>query len=344
MESERKIIFNSILLACIFLVIGFLVSYLFSKVITKPIIALTEVLNSISEGKGDLTQKFEIKSKDEIGDMAKAFNIMASQIVKFQKKEVSHARSQKEMEIAKNIQTSLLPNLHKIDHANFDFLGYMNTADAVGGDYYDVIEGVDGRTWVGIGDVTGHGLMSGLIMMMAQVSINNIILSFPGIAPDQLLIFINKILTKNIRSYLNLDHHMTINFIVEDNPGHFKYAGAHEILLIHRAKTGQVEQIVTSGFWVGIIDDCSAQMKRGRGEFFLEKNDTLLLYTDGVIEIMNKHGEQFDMDRLIEVMKTTCSNPQTANPEDFKKAIINAIENFEGIQKDDITFLICKRK
>ncbi|MBN2532663.1 MAG: SpoIIE family protein phosphatase [Spirochaetales bacterium] len=245
----------------------------------------------------------------------------------------------REIEIARNIQTSLLPDLNLINDTGYEFEGNMIVAEPVGGDYYDVIKGIDGRLWLGIGDVSGHGISAGLIMMMAQVAIHNLIGNVPGITPVDLLTQVNKIMTKNIREKMKTNQYMTINFLVENNPGHFSFAGAHETILIHKAKTGDVIQVETDGFWLGILEDCALQISNGKGDFQLEKNDTLLLYTDGVIEIMNKNHEQFDLNRVIEVMKNNCENPLK-----LKNALNDAHKDFGGIQKDDIAFLICKRK
>ncbi|MBN2443374.1 MAG: SpoIIE family protein phosphatase [Spirochaetales bacterium] len=243
-----------------------------------------------------------------------------------------------EVDIARKIQTSLLPDLDEFTDTGYDFEASMNVAASVGGDYYDILRDKNDRLWLGIGDVTGHGIPAGLIMVMAQVGIHNLLETIPGITPEELLTRINKIMTNNIRCKMKSDQHMTINFLVENKPGHFHYAGAHEIILIHRARTGEVVQVETNGFWLGIIDDCEEQMNRGKGSFQLEKKDTLLLYTDGLIQIMNKDHEQFDLQRLIKIMRHNSENPQT-----LKKAIDNAIKEFGGIQKDDITYLICRR-
>jgi phosphoserine phosphatase RsbU/P len=74
-----------------------------------------------------------------------------------------------EMEVAKRIQTSLLPKLHEVN--GYTIAASMQPADEVGGDYYDVVESAKGETWLCVGDVSGHGVESGLIMMMTQTSI-----------------------------------------------------------------------------------------------------------------------------------------------------------------------------
>jgi PAS domain S-box-containing protein len=257
-----------------------------------------------------------------------------------QKEREAMIGTKKEMEIAKNIQTSLLPSLSKFVSAGFEISANMTPAEDVGGDYYDVIRAPDNRLWFGIGDVTGHGLVSGLIMMMAQVSVNTLIRSVPGISPEDLLIHANEVMQANIREGLKVDHHMTINFIVEEYPGHYRYAGAHEIIFIFRASSGEVEQIPTKGMWLGIIPDISKPTKKYAGEFYLEKNDLLVLYTDGVIQLCNEKREQYDISRLEAFIKDNSMLPTKM----IKHRLLAELNEFMHHQTDDITFLIMRKK
>ena len=246
----------------------------------------------------------------------------------------------REMEIAKNIQTALIPSLDKFSDWKFDMSANMTPAEDVGGDYYDVIRSVDNKLWFGIGDVTGHGLVSGLVMMMAQVSLNTLIRSNPGLTPEEALICANRIIRSNIREGLKVDHHMTISLFLEEREGRYKYAGAHEIILIYRANSNTIEQIPTRGMWLGIIPDISKQTKKYSGEFVLEKDDILFLYTDGVIEICNEKKEQFDIKRLEEFLIVNAKH--SANK--IKENLLFELNQFMHQQLDDITFLIMKKK
>ncbi len=246
----------------------------------------------------------------------------------------------KEMEIAKNIQTSLLPCLEKFKTGHFEISANMTPAKDVGGDYFDMIQSPDNRLWFGIGDVTGHGLVSGLIMMMAQVSINTLIRSIPGLSPEDVLIHANRVIQSNIREGLKVDHHMTISFIVEEYDGFYKYAGAHEMLLIYRSETKIIERIPTKGMWLGIIPDISKPTKKYAGRFSLKKDDILLLYTDGVIEAFNEKREQYDLDRL---EKFLMAHADQSN-ESIKQKLLYELNEFIYEQADDITFLILKKR
>jgi len=85
----------------------------------------------------------------------------------------------------------------------------MLPAREVGGDYYDIIETSDGDKWVTIGDVSGHGVDAGLIMMMAQTCISSTISSIRNCQPSELLSSVNQVIRENI-SRLGSDHYMTM--------------------------------------------------------------------------------------------------------------------------------------
>jgi hypothetical protein len=112
-----------------------------------------------------------------------------------------------EMELAKTIQTALVPR--KFELRNCEVAAVMRPADQVGGDYYDVLE-VGGVEWVLIGDVSGHGVPAGLIMMMCQTSVRSVLAANPNIGPDELLALVNRTLTQNIER-LGEDKYMTIS-------------------------------------------------------------------------------------------------------------------------------------
>jgi hypothetical protein len=109
-----------------------------------------------------------------------------------------------EMELAKRIQTALLPSDEEIysigsrEMGRYYVAAKMLPAEEVGGDYYDVIENQAGEGWIAIGDVTGHGVESGLIMMMTQTSIYSLVNNTSGNNPSTILSAVNGIIKKNI--------------------------------------------------------------------------------------------------------------------------------------------------
>jgi serine phosphatase RsbU (regulator of sigma subunit) len=244
-----------------------------------------------------------------------------------------------EMELARKIQTVLLPRSPAI--RGFEIAAYMRPADEVGGDYYDVInaEGID---WLVIGDVSGHGVAAGLIMMMVQTAIHTVITGRPNLKPEVVLERVNSVITRNIRR-LNEDRYMTITVIASLNGGLFHFSGQHENIMIHRRAAGTVELVETEGIWLGVPE---AMRPPAAGGFSLERGDTLMLYTDGITEAWKKGSvrdhrdpetEMFGMERLRSIFQRLGGT----HPEAIRDGILAELEGYSPA--DDVTMLILRR-
>jgi serine phosphatase RsbU (regulator of sigma subunit) len=245
-----------------------------------------------------------------------------------------------EMELAKKIQTVLLPIKPTIP--GYELSVYMDPADEVGGDYYDIIN-AGGFDWVVIGDVSGHGVPAGLIMMMVQTAINVTLERSPDIQPSELLTMINKTITKNI-ARLSDDRYMTITVLAAYQDGKFRFSGLHLDILVFRAHQGIVERFDTNGIWIGIYDDIQGMMKDNA--LSLEIGDTLLLYTDGITEAWkagsikdnrDPETDMFGLDRLVSILTRMGNRP----PDDIKNAVIKELKGY--VCHDDVTMVLLKR-
>ena len=240
-----------------------------------------------------------------------------------------------EMEIAKKIQVSLLPDRKQLAGGAYSAASIMIPADEVGGDYYDLIEDENGNTWVAIGDVSGHGVESGLIMMMAQTSIKSLIASNISSKPSDILVKLNRIMIDNIKR-LNVQRYMTLN-LFRISGANVSYAGRHQDLLVYRHKEKKVETISEEGTWIGIFDDIEdMQMDH---TFQMDIGDVLLLYTDGITEAENENEEMFGYDRLERSFLQYAEHPS----ETIIERILNDCKAFQEKQNDDITLLILKK-
>jgi serine phosphatase RsbU (regulator of sigma subunit) len=183
-----------------------------------------------------------------------------------------------EMELAKRIQTALVPSAPKLDGC--DVAATMRPAAQVGGDYYDVMS-VDGVEWILIGDVSGHGVPAGLVMMMFQTAVRTTLQANPRMEPNELLALVNRALTSNIRR-LGENKYMTVSALRRVGNGGFHFAGLHQDLLVFRAGTGRVEAIETRGTWLGIDENIGDLLDVQ--SFDLARGDAVLLFTDGLTE------------------------------------------------------------
>lgn len=239
-------------------------------------------------------------------------------------------RTARELEIAKRIQTSILPQNLSVE--GLTIAAAMVPAEEVGGDYYDVVP-TQGGAWIGVGDVAGHGLRAGLIMLMVQSVVAALTRQRGRSSPREALEILNRVLFDNIRERLRSDEHVTFTLMRYEADGTLTYAGAHEDILIWRARDGKCEILPTPGTWMGAIANVSRSIKDSTAK--LEAGDLMVLYTDGLIEAQNPQGQQFGLDRTIEMVEALGKE----EPQKVVQAIVEAAMSWGPVQEDDITLL-----
>ncbi|MDM8552831.1 SpoIIE family protein phosphatase [Desulfobacterales bacterium HSG2] len=236
-----------------------------------------------------------------------------------------------EMELAKKIQTALSPEEPEL--SGYEIAASIEPADKVGGDYYDVIS-IAGCDWIIIGDVSGHGVPAGLVMMMTQTAIHTVLLDDPEIQPSRLLSAVNKTIYNNVEK-LGESKHITIIALTVGRDGEFFFSGLHEDILIRRAGTGKVEPVETDGMWLGLEPDISQWLSTDT--LRLEHGDCMVLFTDGITEARGKNGDLFGDDRLIKIIETSGDKPASQ----VHKRVTDTLEQYE--KPDDVTLVVVKR-
>jgi PAS domain S-box-containing protein len=264
-----------------------------------------------------------------------SLQVLAQDVTENNRVQSELSRMGKEMEIATRIQTALVPIDMPIER--FDLAMELITAAEVGGDLIDYIPQPDGRFWLAIGDVTGHGLTPGLVMMMAQSMITGYVLDDPGASPAERLVHINEALFHNVRNRLRNDNYMTLQLLRHEGEGRFVAAGMHCDLVIWRAATRTVERLEVPGFWTGLLPDTSEMTQDFR--FELGPLDVLLLYSDGLIEAANDEDVQYDMDRL----EAALAKYATLPVDEIKARILEEVQGWLKEQLDDISLIVLRR-
>jgi DNA-binding LacI/PurR family transcriptional regulator/serine phosphatase RsbU (regulator of sigma subunit) len=242
-------------------------------------------------------------------------------------------RLEKEMEIAARIQTSILPRDALVP--GLEIAARMLPATEVGGDYYDVIP-VEGGCWIGIGDVAGHGLPTGLVMLMMQSGLGALARKLADAPPRELLLALNAMLVDNVRARVGGNEHATLTLLRYRRDGRLAFAGAHEEILICRAATGRVERVATPGAWVGAKRDISEGTVDSAVQ--LHDGDVLVLYTDGVIEAASPARERFGIERLVADIERRRDAPVGA----LRDGIIETLTAFAPARDDDVTLLVAR--
>lgn len=249
-----------------------------------------------------------------------------------QELKVAKEALQGEMEIAKMIQTRLLPR--SLEVPGYQIYARMVTATEVGGDYYDVISTPAGN-FLAIGDVAGHGVDSGLIMMMTQTSVASLLARRQNSSISEVIAEVNHVLTQNIRK-LDVDRYMSL-LVLKIDPDRITFAGKHQDIKIYRHSTRQVDSIPTHGAWIGVLEDIHDLL--ADYSVHLESGDVMLLFTDGVTESMDLRKNLYGEERLEKILAVSAHLP----PEEIVDHIFSDVQDFQKAQGDDITLLVCKK-
>lgn len=240
------------------------------------------------------------------------------------------AEIETEMKIAANIQTALLPKEPAIN--GYEISAYMKPADDVGGDYYDIIN-TDEADWVIIGDVSGHGVTAGLVMVMIQTAFLAYIHRCPLESPSYIFSEVNHLIMKNLNRMEDQKYMTATAFSVRPD-GCITHAGMHQDILIYRTKENRIETIETSGMWIGITEDISQMLEDHT--FMLDKDDVMLLYTDGIVEA-TKDDQMFEYERLEKILQEN----GTLSPSAIQNIILSELVDYHTT--DDVTMVILKR-
>jgi predicted ATPase/serine phosphatase RsbU (regulator of sigma subunit) len=247
-------------------------------------------------------------------------------------------RLEAEIDISRRLQQMLLPRQDELQQvAGLDIAGFMDPADEVGGDYYDVLQH-DGRVKIGIGDVTGHGLESGVVMLMVQTAVRTLLTSDES-DPTRLFTILNRTMYDNINR-LQVDKSLTLA-LLDYQDQRLRLSGQHESLILVR-NGGHVDVIDTIdlGFPIGLDDDIASFI--AETTIHLDSGDGVVLYTDGITEAENRDGEQYTLERLCAIVQRAWGG----SADEVKQAIIEDVMTFIGSQKifDDLTLLVLRQR
>jgi predicted ATPase/serine phosphatase RsbU (regulator of sigma subunit)/tRNA A-37 threonylcarbamoyl transferase component Bud32 len=255
-----------------------------------------------------------------------------------EKLKAENLRMSAELEVTKQLQQMVLPKQEELESIEgLDIAGYMEPADEVGGDYYDVLQ-QDGKVKIGIGDVTGHGLESGVLMLMTQTAVRTLQESHQT-DPVQFLDILNRTIYGNVQR-INPAKNLTLA-LLDYADGTLSLSGQHEEIIVVRAG-GLVERIDTMdlGFPIGLDEEIADFIASFQVQ--LNPGDVVVLYTDGITEAFNIDRKQYGIERLCEVVRRNCD--RTA--QEIRQAVIEDVRRHIGVQKvfDDITLVVLKQK
>jgi sigma-B regulation protein RsbU (phosphoserine phosphatase) len=301
-------------------------AFAFARTVSKPMQILAEGARRLAEG--HLDTRVDIRSRDEFGDMGKVFNEVGPQLE-------AHARFQQTMTLAREVQQHFLPGRAPVV-PGLDIAGKSQYCDEVGGDYFDFIEPDDGSNRIGvvIGDVSGHGIPSALLMTTARALLRQRA-SLSG-SIDQVIADVNLRLCRDIEESGQFMTLFYAELLPDQKALHWLRAG-HDPALLYHPDTDRFQQLMGEGTTLGVSCDIRFEAYRQS----LKSGQILLLTTDGIREARHPDGHMFGNASLRRIVRENAGS----RADQILEAIMMELKSFSGPQaklEDDATVVVVK--
>lgn len=340
-ESIQDYLYHAIIVSIsviVLVIFLFMIYYYF--VLIKPIKMMTKETSLFVENVGHQSKALKkIKLKNDIGYLAKSILKMEQDIISYieniKKVTKEQEKLNAELEIATQIQMSMLPNLQEVSsYKEFNIAASMLPAKAVGGDFYDFFMVDENHLAIVMADVSGKGIPAALFMMIGKTLLKEY--TKTNLDPAAIFSKVNQILCESNQEGLFIT---AFEGILNLSTGDFYYVNAgHEMPFIAKKKSNFTPYSISPGFVLAGMEDTDYET----GHIVLEIGDKLFEYTDGVTEASNQNNELFGMKRLEKALLNT----NNLTPKEILKQVKNEIDFFVGQvpQFDDITMLCLEFK
>jgi phosphoserine phosphatase RsbU/P len=285
------------------------------------------LLKELAEGFNREMTKIVATFSNQAGISIENFRLMEEAL--------QNERYKEELKIAKTVQKSLLPEVLEKD-TDFDIAAFSESADEVGGDYYDTLRTNDHRVSLIVADVSGKGTTAAFHMSQMKGIFHS--LAQDCIEPDVFMCRANQALVY----CLERGSFISATFFTVDTRNkkvHYARAG-HCPLLFYNARKDKAEYFKDKGIALGMVKNRSYSNFIEANEFEYRSGDIMVLYTDGITEAKNSKGEEFGYDRLAEVLLEVKGQA----PKQIQEHLIKRLYEFSGTTNinDDYTTMIVK--
>ena len=324
LDVLRSSIFINVI---IFLIFGSLITMLVSRNLTLPFGEIIQTLRGVRNGQFD--KKVQVTTNDEIGYTGDVINEMTEGLIE-------RERMQQSLNLAREVQQNLLPK-RNLKVNGFDIAGKSIYCDETGGDYYDFISIEDAdkqKIGVAIGDVSGHGISSALLMATVRSSLRQRA-SLPG-STAKIITDVNRQLVQDVE---DSGQFMTMFFLALNTATRqleWVRAG-HDPAIIYDPGSDSFSELGGSGIALGVDGGWSYEDNK-KTDF--SNGQIIFLSTDGIWEARNKKGEMLGKKPILNAIRQNASSDATQ----IIDAIFDILDKFIGEVKieDDITSVIIK--
>jgi len=333
-ESREAIRDRMVLISVLSAAAAAIVSFLLAALLTYPIRTLARDMRQVSLGM--LDHQSQVRSGDEIGDLARAFNHMTVSVRQGQEALLARREIEHDLDLATRIQARLLPaEVPRVP--GYDIAAYYHSAREVGGDYYDFLRINDAHLGVAVADVSGKGVPASLVMTMTRSLLR--LAAHGQDSPGETVQLVNQILSPDIGPGMFVT---LLYFVIHLPTRRVRLVRAgHNAPLLHVARLNRVLPLQPRGIAIGL--DRGGSLFRSELEvqqFVLSPSDCLVAYTDGIVEGKDHSGENYSDERLA----ATLQREAGGTAQSIVESVIGdlALHRKDAEQSDDITLLAIK--
>ena len=339
-ETILSLIISSFINIFIAIFIIFTFSYLISKITSKSLKITETELEKNKELNTTLEKRVETRT-EKLQEVMRAITDVNDNLISVNTElEATQFEMQHDMDMAINIQQTFLPKKPPaVNGWDVSFL-YKPMA-GVSGDFYDFYSVNNNLEGLSLFDVSGHGIASGLITMLAKSIIQRYFLRMDDWTLGKIMTFANRDLIDELDCVGNYLTGVLLRF--HKNEVEYVNAG-HPDVLIKRGDTQKVKEISSSNckfrgplLGVAILKESYPALK-----FSVKPGDTMLLFSDALVECRNENSEQYGSERLVQSFQSV---PKNADAETHIECIMKDLAIYRGNTpiKDDLTVIACKK-
>ncbi len=323
----KEIFIFIIVLYIVFVPLAVSLNYLVGKSILRPVKDMMDLVNKVRHG--DFTHKIQVVSNDELGVLGEGMNEMTEGLIE-------RDRMRQSLFLAKEVQQALLPRMDpQID--GLDIASTSVYCDETGGDYFDYLgrdEPDSGKISIVIGDVSGHGVPSALLMATARAFLRQRSDLSGGIS--RIVSDVNRQLTRDVAESGGF---MTLFYLTIDAKKrrlHWVRAG-HDPAIFYDPANDAFEELYGTGVALGVQAEARFEANEKND---LQNHQIIFLGTDGIWEARNPQGDMFGKDKIYRIIR----QHHAAGAKEILTICFNTLSRFleDRALEDDVTMIVIK--